>query len=775
MQVEGVVPNMINGVSQQAPAMRLPSQGEISDNFYPLVADGNVKRPPTRHVADLIASLPETTFTHLIFRDEVEKYLLTVAPGGVVRIWDLDGSQRTVTAQDQTALNYVITGITNPREQLSALTVADHTFIVNKTMVVEESATLSPSWPFEALVNVAAGNYGKTYNIVLNGGLAASYATPDGGSAAHSYNVDTVYIASELYNDLTASLSAPTWTWGLYHSTLYIRNNSNDFTISTQDGYSGRNMKDVKREVQEFSDLPLYGPDGTVIKVIGTDNTAFDDYYVKFHKGTYASTQGVWKECIAPNTPVGLKASTMPHIIVRNNDGTFTLQRATWDERKAGDVASNPPPSFVGQKIEQMFFHRNRMGILTAENAVLSESGGFFNFYRTTMTALLDTDPIDVAAAHVKVSLLKHAVPFQDVLLLFSDRTQFRLTGDELLTPKSVSIRPLTELDSAPKVAPVVSASSVYFPATTGGSTQVYEYFMDKQFETADADAVSAHAASYIPGDVRRLVASPSLDLILVLTDAEPSSLYLYKYYWNGQEKLQSAWCRWLFDGATRIVDVGFDKTDLVLILVRNGRWFMERIACESGQHEMFHLDRRTVPTTSYDPIADRTTYTFPYNPESCILVTSPADATPGEELKVEDRTTTALICNGPPRSTYGGRVVRSRYRFSPFFVRQENGVRQDGRLQIRHLRIAHTDTAYYTVEVTPIGRPTQVYIFSSRQVDDPETRVSEMHVEDGNFSVPVLSRNDRVTIDIVSDTWAPCAFTGAEWRGTFNKGSRQQ
>ena len=47
------IPNFINGVSQQPPALRLAGQGEIQENGLSDVVAGLKKRPPTAHVNDL--------------------------------------------------------------------------------------------------------------------------------------------------------------------------------------------------------------------------------------------------------------------------------------------------------------------------------------------------------------------------------------------------------------------------------------------------------------------------------------------------------------------------------------------------------------------------------------------------------------------------------------------------------------------------------------------------------------------------------------------------
>src|SRR5690606_10188883 len=129
------------------------------------------------------------------------------------------------------------------------------------------------------------GNYAKKYAITINGEEVAEHTTADGDRSEEAADIDTVNIAEQLYSDLAnEGFNTGDWAIGRYHSTLYIRNVEEDFTISTVDGYSGRAMREVKEVVQRFADLPLYGPDGFVVRIAGTDATGFDDYWVEFQK-----------------------------------------------------------------------------------------------------------------------------------------------------------------------------------------------------------------------------------------------------------------------------------------------------------------------------------------------------------------------------------------------------------------------------------------------------------------------------------------------------------
>lgn len=795
--VFGDIPNLVNGISQQAPSLRLPSQGELSVNYSATLLDGLTPRPNTQFLAKLLEDLPSNAFTHVILRDDEEKYVLVITTTQI-KVYDFDGVEKTV---DDISDGY-LDGLTNPKEELRALTVADHTFIVNKNKTVAAGTATEPTRPYEALVFVMAGNYGKKYTIDINGVQAAQYQTPDGGSASHSANIDTSFIADQLFQGgsggsiddsspsgsgglIAAGLNTDPWASGRYANVIYITNDTNDFTIATADGYSNRAMKHLKGIVQKFSDLPNRAVQGIVFEVQGDENTAFDNYWVKYNSESDLKT-GIWKECVAPGTPLGLDADTMPHLLVRESDGDFTFKPAEWDNRKCGNLDKVPHPSFVGQTIEDVFFHRNRLGFLTKENVVMSESGKFYNFFRTTLTALLDSDPIDVAASHVKVSIMRHAVPYQDVLMLFSDQTQFKLAGNELLTPKTVNARPISELPSIPNIRPVASATSIYFVAERDQWASLFEYFLDKQIESADFDDVSSHCPAYIPAGVHTLAGSPDLDIILAATSGDPSSIYCYKYFYNGQEKLQSAWFKWTFPECSRVVNFAWDKGFIVLLLERDGDLYLERINFEQRPFEddggyTIRLDMGSVIETGvYDAGSDTTTFTLPYpKPTGLMVVTEEGGDLPkGVELTPVSSTTSTVVLDGDlsAQPIKVGLEYEARYRFSPYFYRGPDGKKAvtDGRLQVLHTTLIFSKSAYFKVEVTPIGRSTRTYPFNGRVLSDPDNVTGEMVVTDGKISFPVLSRNDRVQIDIVNDSWLPCAFTSAVWHGTWNKASRE-
>ena len=52
--INQTIPNLINGVSQQPAALRLPTQFEAQLNCYPSVVEGLKFRAPTEHIKKII-------------------------------------------------------------------------------------------------------------------------------------------------------------------------------------------------------------------------------------------------------------------------------------------------------------------------------------------------------------------------------------------------------------------------------------------------------------------------------------------------------------------------------------------------------------------------------------------------------------------------------------------------------------------------------------------------------------------------------------------------
>ena len=105
------IPNLIGGVSQQPDAVRFDNQCDAQDNAYPSIVEGLVKRPPTEHVANISATAgdAEDYFVHLINRDAVERYVVTIeadTSSASLKVNSLTGTSKTVVGHDGLAADF---------------------------------------------------------------------------------------------------------------------------------------------------------------------------------------------------------------------------------------------------------------------------------------------------------------------------------------------------------------------------------------------------------------------------------------------------------------------------------------------------------------------------------------------------------------------------------------------------------------------------------------------------------------------------------------------
>lgn len=781
--VSAAIPSLVNGVSQQTASQRLTSQAEVQVNFLSSLVDGLRKRPTTRHRARLDVADWTTAALHVINRDASERYVVAIQDGDL-KVFDLDGVEKTVAFPS--GKDYLATSAADT--DIRAVTVADYTFILNRGVRAAMTSDLTPTRPKEALVNVRSGNYGRTYAVSIDGTVVASFTTPDGSAASQSPQITTTYIATQLYDDLVAA-SLTDFTITRHQNVIHIVKSSGDFAIAVEDGYAGEAMKVAKDKLQSFSDLPTNGPDGFEVQIVGDATTAFDNYYVRFQKTDDADSDGVWDETAGPGEPYRLDAATLPHLLIREADGSFTFKPADWADRSVGDSGTAPDPSFVGRKINDVFFFRNRFGLLADENVILSRSGSYFDFWPKTVTAQLDSDPIDVAGAHNRVSILRHATPFNRQLLLFADQTQFVMEGGDLLTPETASLRVLTEFVSSIAAKPAMAGRSVFFAVEKGGYSGVREIVLDQLGEASDAQDVAKHVPMLIPDGVRRLAAASNDEMLVALSEKAANTLFVYRYYWNRDEKLQSSWSTWEFATGDQILSVEFIDARLMLIVGRADGAYLEEIDLDTGATEaapsgmevdwVFHLDRRVDESDCarvYDAVANETRITLPYEESGALWVVARPDDASGAapagrsfEHTRPDARTIAIAGDVSAAKLAIGRKVTARYVFSAFQMREGDGAPiKDGRLQLLYFSVFYDGSGPFHVVVSPKARASYRYVLSGRLTGADANRLGVAALESGRFRAPVYAQNGEVEIAIEADGYLPVVVSSAEWEGRF-------
>lgn len=803
MLVSQSVPNLINGVSQQAENLRFPSQCDEQINYYPTVLRGLSKRPPTEHIKKLSTGdlYGGNYAVHKIERSNTERFILVLGPTAI-RVFDLLGNEQVVKNQAGAAIgpgDLAYLTVADPSSDLRTLTVADYTFILNNTVAVTAGAT-SPSnvRDPEALVFVKQARDGGDYTIKLYG--APGDSSPDytatitdvklGSTSSYTGPIisDQGSIADELKQALDTAGANSDFTYEREGELIHIRRTDNtDFRVEVECSVS-EGMAAFKDTVQNFSLLPRRGWKDFQIKVSGDPEDGGDDYYVKFVPQAAAATgfaEGSWEE--AQKTGLAddvLNPATMPHVLV--NMGThFVFGPSVWTGRSCGDEKTNPVPSFVGRTIASVFFRKNRLGFLSGENYVLSEAGEFFNFFRTTVIQLLDSDPVDVGAAHTKVALLKNAVAVSERIVLFSEQSQFPVDEGDLLTPKSVEVGPSTEYSSIVKAAPLAVGNSIYFPFRRSGYSGFMEYAISESNGLFEGFDVTEHCPNYITGDVGSFVVSDTLN-VLVAQAQRTDTLYLYTFFKRGSQRIQSSWSKFYLNGSVR--GYFFIESKLYVLIVRGTDLCLESMDLLAGNTDSYlfapvfvtHLDRRLVESQAvsrtYNGTTDKTAIVLPYTPDPATISVATRGASGGNSVTVVAVAGSTIYVNGNKSTAelWIGERYTSTYTMTRPALREAKSdgsfVINTGRFQVRYGILAVDKTLDFRVEVTPFGRPTMSYAFSARQLGTLNSiSNSAQSPRSIPFRFPVFSKNDQVLIQIINDSFLPCNLLTVDWEALYS------
>ena len=809
------IPTLLRGISQSSDALKQADHADIQDNADSNPVLGLTKRSGSQFLATVGSSTLGNVHIQTINRDATEQYV-AIFSNGNVKVFELDGTELTVNKPDGTA--YLNTS--DPRSVMKTVTIADFTFVVNTSITASMDTTLSNSANniTQAIIFINQATANTTYSVTVDG-----VTVSDNTSGNNPLSTDT--IANDLKNGLNSGLTG--FTIARNGPVVHIKkNDGSNFAIDGTDTQGNTKMTIIKNSVQQFTDLPNVAANGYIVEITGDEGTNFDNYYVKFvtNNGN-ALEEGQWVETVEAGIPFKFNYDTMPHILIRQADGNFRFARVDgdtytisgtdftlpkWGERVVGDLESSPDPSFIGNKINNVFFFRNRLGFLAADNVILSTVSEFFNFFPETVISVLDTEPIDVAASHTKVAILKHAVTMGEKLILFSEQTQFVLSASsDNLTPSSANVLVQTEFESNAAAQPVGSGSSIYFLTKKGSFAGIREYIIAGGQQIQDAANTTIHVPRLIPSGIFKMAVSNNQDILVLLGTENPNKLYVNRWlYGEGFSKALNAWFTYTFNSNRSILNIDFIGTDLILVVEEANGVTLEKIPFETNFREPnasfeYHLDHKVTEATSgvsvaYNSATGISTFTVPYRLRANMNIVGRYLASNETSTFVDAEGNTKTLVSGQALTTTNtsdgststitavgdfrnskfiiGEPYEMHYRFSQQRLTQTGGSSEliSGRLQIHHFYIKYEDSGFFQVEVTPENRDTSLHKFTGRLLGAASASIGQINLDTGTFKVPIMSKSDRVNIDVKNNTFLPTLLASAEYEGVFHMRSRR-
>ncbi len=810
------IPTLLRGISQSSDSAKQADHADIQDNADSNPVIGLIKRSGLQYITSLSNTTVGNVHIQTINRDANEQYV-AIFSNGNVRVFELDGTEKTVNKPDGTT--YLNTS--DPRNVIKTVTIADFTFVVNTSITTAMDTTLSAGNITQAVVFVNNVSDDTTYSVTVDGVTVTDDTSSDS-------ELSTEQVATDLKNGLNSGLTG--FTIAQNGSVLHIKkNDGSNFSIDGKDTQGNTQLTIVKDSIQRFTDLPTVSPNGYVVEVKGDESTNFDNYYVKFVTNNGgALEEGQWEETVDKGIKFKFNYDTMPHVLIRQADGNFRFARVDgdsytasgqsfdlpkWGERTVGDEDSAPNPSFIDSKINNVFFFRNRLGFLADDNVVLSRVSEFFNFFPETVLSVIDSDPIDVAASHTKVAILKNAVTMGEQLILFSDQTQFVLSSSaDNMTPKTANVLVATEFESSDAAQPVGSGSSIYFLTKKGTFAGIREYITQSDVTVKDATNTTIHVPRLIPSGIFKLAVSNNQDVLILLGTDNPNKLYINRWLYgsNGQKVLNS-WFTFTINSNRTIRNIDFIGTDLFCVIEEANGTTLEKIPFENNFKETnadfeFYLDHKVTEATTgvsvaYNSTTKKSTFTVPYRLRASMVVVGRYLASNETSTFVDllgttktlksgtvlnttnttDGSTTTITADGDYRNAKFiiGEPYEFHYRFSDQRITeaasgQSSAEILSGRLQLRYFYLKFEDTGFFKVEVTPQNRDTSTHKFTGRLLGSASSAIGQINLETGTFRVPIMSRTDRVDIDIKNNTFLPTQLSSAEYEAMYHIRSRR-
>jgi len=575
---------------------------------------------------------------------------------------------------------------------------------------------------------------------------------------------------------------------------IFITSTSS-FTIEVRGGTVNNSLEVIQESVPNVSKLPQQCKDGYIAKVSNTEDSEADDYFVKFVADNGTVGTGSWEETVAPGITAGLDPDTMPHALVNNRDGTFsfrTLDQSSdpdnyWIDRQAGDLTSNPDPTFVGKGIKDIFFYRNRLGFIAGENVILSQPADYFNFFIVSAITTSDADPIDIAASDIKPAFLNHVLPIQKGLVLFSESAQFMLfTDSDRFSSNTAQLKKLSSYECSPTVRPIDMGTSVMFSTGSAAHTRVFEMVIQDETVPPKVLEQTRVIPELIPNDIDHSSNSSQTGLV-TYGKAGDEQIYFYKYYDTGTERQQSAWYTWTLTG--EFVHSTYTAGNQFIVTNQNGNYVLNRhemvtdtITDNSyqvgtgsiGRRFEATLDNMTMASATYDSETEISTVTLPYTyDDSTDMVAVFLSGDDAGVVRVPDSVSGTTATFNDIDLTTGNVAIGYKYitelELPHFYYAIDRGKYDiDGELRINRINFE-----------LGISGPMEFHL-ESPQIDDYIQYESGMEVDLASFNetptapyksvkVPIYRKNEKYTLTVKIPDPFTATLVSASWDGRYD------
>jgi len=501
-----------------------------------------------------------------------------------------------------------------------------------------------------------------------------------------------------------------------------------------------------------------------------------------------------------------LDKNRMPHVLEFNTaNSVWTINPIDWSPRVAGNDTTNPGPQIFAKgnqaPISAVSFFRDRLWMASEDSVFSSRAGGIEDFFLNDPSVIGDEDPIDVRLSTSKYTPVSYMTAFENYLFINTPSdVQFILQGSEnLITPLTAEVSPVSFYSTAPMIEPVLMGSQIYFFAPE----RMYLYLAQQQGQSMTSTVeVSQHCPDYLPSVFGDYAVVNAHDTIMVVDDDRPTDIYCYTNRFSGNQVAQSSFFRYRMLSDVRSIH---SEDDLIFLVTEtDGIIRMETMKFYETNTQVPVLDSRVSTlwsnkTVVYDPATNTTSVTIPnltdVNVNTAVFNIEEEEGVhelAGELINIQDITTDGqdltLIVQGDigervrvasiqdhgyaPAPLYltVGRTFTMTVELSPMFSRDQANNVVDGVLSLRTISTRHFNTGNYRIEIAPRPGPFNTSAtFNAAMLDDSVFNAAPISIR-GETWAKVFGYSDEARIRIVSDYPTPVNITNIELKGRFRQ-----
>ena len=824
--VTQVIPNYIGGVSSQPDERKIPGQVTEANNVYIDPTFGLTKRQGAQFLTTLDTYTDDTdplegASWFVITRDDDEAYFGCVVNGGI-RIWN---SIPEVTNGVPTWVECTVTGddvdyLDVPAGQQSHgnfkfVTVQDVTYVINETVVIEEEDREVYPLLRKGTIRLQSIDPGVDYLVYING-TKYKYTSPIPDLAKEP--PDSPLTAETILEGIKGEIEGQQGVTVTQLGTSLELSNSSEFRLDCKGGTTGIAIDSFQDELGNIARLPATSVDGRRVKIINTADER-SSYYVIFKANDPVNNpagDGYWEEDLGWDdvdgtnklASTGLKPETMPYIIKNTAKNEFVVEAAVWENRLVGSEISNAPPSFVGKVISEGFVYNNRLGFLSNENIILSQSGEFTNFYFTSARTIIDSDPIDLNCSSIRPAKLHAVIPQTQGLILFSQYEQFIMfSEDGALSPGTASIRSISNYESEIDIDPVDVGTSIMFVSKTRNSTRTMAMVSRGMNDNPIVVDISKAAAEYVPDTINILQTSPQNSFV-ALASQNTREVYIYRFYNNGERDVMQAWFKWTLPGTCQSLAIVDDQ--VFMVLKGSGQYNLCQIylAQDNQNHTLgltgqprldyFQPVIRSGPgSITYDPSTNKSIIPHLFNDDESltptVMSTPPQTAQPvtrlrnlgdvyalpedseflaaGQLLEVSRNGGTWYVdgdWRGYEDKLIVGWQVDMEIELPRTYFRIEQQSDYTANLTISRMKFSCGTTGQVTFQCQQRGSDDWVDVYPVIEADYYLSDNSPF-VNDVIFAVPVHQKNTNFVFKVIDDTPFPFSLNSMMWEGQYS------